>query len=205
MAYLVVEARKVSSENAAQQPIVQVSEHHQPLNLSTTISVVPESNSAAHVNVGGVVERSLNTSTSREDLQFQVGNQINQGCIFNGQEHASLTLPAIRHEHGMLAQSHSQRLQPPPLLNSEVSGQSSYSPDPSLLQAAQGYIYAGTRPPPHFHQDQDALSTYQGTKQHDNIQSRSHNVPYYGPTTSALSGPPPLISHFLAKLSILST
>ena len=42
-------------------PIVQVSEHHQPLNVSTTISVLPET---SHVNVSGVVQESFNVSTT---------------------------------------------------------------------------------------------------------------------------------------------
>ena len=80
--------------------------------MSTTISVVPESNSGAHVNVGGVVQGSHNTCTSRDDLQVQVGNRTNQGFNVVGREHehAPLILPAIRHEPGMLAHSHSLRL-----------------------------------------------------------------------------------------------
>ena len=51
----------ISSGNAVMSPIVQVSEHHQPLNVSTTISVLPET---SHVNVSGVVQESFNASTS---------------------------------------------------------------------------------------------------------------------------------------------
>ena len=51
----------ISSGNAVMSPIVQVSEHYQPLNVSTTISVLPET---SHVNVSGVVQESFNASTS---------------------------------------------------------------------------------------------------------------------------------------------
>ena len=160
----------IPSESAAQQPLVQVSEH-QPLNVSTTISVIPESNSAAYVNVGEVVQGPHNTCISRDDLQFHVGNQ-GYNVVGQEYEHASLTLHAIRHEAGMLAHPHSQRHQPPLLLNSQLLCQSSYSPDSS-----RGYMHAGTRPPPSCHQDHDAVSIYQGTNQHENIQGRCHNVP----------------------------
>lgn len=47
------------SGNAVMSPIVQVSEQHQPLNVSTTISVLPETS-----HVSGGVQESFNVSTS---------------------------------------------------------------------------------------------------------------------------------------------
>ena len=41
-----------------------------------------------------------------------------------------------------------------------------------------------------FYQKCDALSTYQGTKQPKSIQERPSSISSYGPTISALSGPP---------------
>ena len=172
----------ISSENAV-QPIVQSSEHHQPVNVSTTISVVPESNTGAHVNISGVVQGSQNACTSQGDLQLQVGNQ-GYGQVSQEREHTPLSLSAVGYEQGMV--TNPQRLQPPPLLNSQFLGQPSYSPE--------GYMYAVTRPSPVFYQKCDALSTYQGTKQPKSIQERPSSISSYRPTISALSGPPPLIS-----------
>ena len=173
-----------SSETSAQQPIVHVSEHHQPLNVSTTISVLPESNSGAHINVGGVIQGSHNTFTSQGD---QVGSLIDQSYSQVGQEceHTPLSLSAVCHKQGTPGPS--RMLRPPPLLNSQLLSQSS--------QPLQGYIHARTRPPSNFYQECDAPSMRQGVRQHKNIQRRVHNVPYYGPTSSTLSVPPPLVSN----------
>ena len=155
--------------------------------MLTTISVVPESNSGAHVNVSGVIQGSHNTCTSQGDQQFHVGSFIDQSYNLVGQEceHALLSLSAVGHKQKTLAPS--WMLRPSPLLKSQLLGQSS--------QPLQGYIHAGTRPSPSFHQECDALSMYQGVRQHENVQGRFHNVPCYGPTSSALSVPPSLVSN----------
>ena len=60
-----------TAESASPVPVVQVSECYQP-----TISVLPESNSASHVNVSGVVQGSLTS-------------QLEQGCRYSHiQEHS---------------------------------------------------------------------------------------------------------------------
>ena len=50
----------ISSGNAVLSPIVQVSEPHQPLNVSTTVSLLPET---SHVNLSGVVQELFNAFT----------------------------------------------------------------------------------------------------------------------------------------------
>ena len=171
----------ISSESAT----VQGLEHHQPLYVSTTISVVPESNSGAHVNISGAVQGSQNACTPQGDLQLQVGNQ---GYSQSGQkcEPTPISLSAVGYEQGIL--TNLWRLQPPPLLNSLLLGKYSHS--------SEGYMYACTRPSPiFFYQQYDALSTYQGTKQPRSIQERPSSISSYRLTISALSGSPALIKY----------
>ena len=83
----------ISSGNAVMSPIVQVSEHHQPLNVSTTISVLPET---SHVNVSGVVQESFNASTSLSsggNLQdHDISAQYQSQAFQQPQEHCTISL-----------------------------------------------------------------------------------------------------------------
>ena len=67
--------------------------------MSTTISVVPELNNAAHVNVSGVIHRSFNTTSSQEGLQLQVGKKSSQGNNLVGLD-AMSNLPAVGYDLG---------------------------------------------------------------------------------------------------------
>ena len=143
-----------------------------------------------HVNVSGVVQGSLNTCMSWEDLQFC---QSNQGYNLIWQEHASLTLPA--HEHEMLAQSHSQTSATP------TAKLSSWVSLHNILQTL------------HFcklHRDTHILGrdlhlAFIRTKMHTQVIKVPNGSrilkadftmsPYYGSTTYSLSEPP-LISNF---------
>ena len=74
-------------------PIVQVSEHHQPLNVSITISVLPET---SHVNVSGVVQESFNASSSLSsggNLQYHdISAQYQSQAFHQPQEHGTISL-----------------------------------------------------------------------------------------------------------------
>ena len=83
---------------AVMSSIVQVSEHHQPLNVSTTISVLPET---SHVNVSGVVQESFNASTSLSsgvNLQdHDISAQYQSQAFQQTQEHGTTSLPRDGH------------------------------------------------------------------------------------------------------------
>ena len=88
----------ISSGNAVMSPIVQVSEHHQPLNVSTTISVLPET---SHVNVSGMVQESFNASTSLGsggNLQdHDISAQYQSQAFQQPQEHGTTSLSRDGH------------------------------------------------------------------------------------------------------------
>ena len=65
------------------------------------------------------------------------------------------TVSDVGYEQGIV--TNPQRLQPPPLLNSQFLGQSSYSPD-NMYAVNRLFLFV-------FYQKCDVLSTYQDTKQ----------------------------------------